>query len=84
LKVNIIVLIITLQLSRIMYFGNRISACFSIVNISLIGKLPCITRTIREKIRVIFITIGILLFYWIYIYAISGDGQTFPYISFWS
>lgn len=76
---NAVVSLMLLQLSRVMYYGNRISEYFCLANIVAVAQLDKMTTKKHEKIVICFLTIIVALIYWYYIYVIGNNGETFPY-----
>lgn len=83
LKTNLFFTFITHQLTNFMYYGDRLSLYFSVVNIILLAKLPQATSSKRDKTLATIAIVAVLLFYWYYIYIISGSAETYPYIAYW-
>lgn len=79
--VNAYALLGTLQLSQIIYYGNRISIYFGIVNVFFLSQIYKIYTKKGNQRIVNFCVISICLFYWYYIYVYGGSSATIPYIS---
>jgi hypothetical protein len=77
---NAYVLFVLLQLSRVIFYGNRISLFFAMPNLLLLSFLPKLENTGVKRLAVSS-TICILGFgYWWYLYVYGGVSQTYPYM----
>lgn len=82
-KTNLFFTFITLQLTNVMYYGNRISLYFGIVNVVLIAFFLEISNSKRSKFFTVIIITFIALTYWVYVYVIGNSSNTYPYIPYW-
>lgn len=82
LKINAILTLIFLQLSRVMYYGGRFSVYFGMINMLMLAQLNKIGKNKEQRIAVNMLLALMLLIYWWYIYVYGGASETYPY-KFW-
>ena len=71
--------LVLLQLSRFVFYGNRLSMYFSIINIISICKIPCCLKKGGSRNLTIIVICVITIAYWFYYYIYSNCGETYPY-----
>lgn len=77
---NLFVLFSLLQLSRVIYYGNRISMIFMFPNLLLLGFLPRVAKNGKSKLLASSIICMAGFVYWGYIFVYGNASQTYPYV----
>ena len=80
LQLNALMCLCLLQLSQVMFYGQRISAYYAIVNLILICQLPKIGKRKIDQRIIQILTIFVMFVYWYYIYVYGEASHTYPYI----
>lgn len=78
-RVNLVLLIALLQLSRVLYYGNRFSMYFSLFNLIAIAEIPQLFKKGKSRQSITFIIILCAFVYWWYVYIYGNSGETYPY-----
>lgn len=68
------------NLARVVFYGNRLTMYFGIVNILLIAQLPKIGKTTQGKTMISAAIVAIGALYWWYVYVHGGVSMTYPYV----
>ena len=71
--------LILYQLSAFIVYGKRVAAYFSLANLITIAMLPRAFDNKKHRLFAYLAVFGVVLFYWLYSYALRNASGTFPY-----
>lgn len=61
-------------------YGDRLAEYFSLINLITIGMIAKCQDLTERRLLLKGTTIGVVLFYWVYVYVIKNASETMPYI----
>ena len=76
--------LVLLQLGRFVYYGNRLSMYFAIINIIAICKIPYYFKKGSGRQFVMTVISVVIIAYWVYYYIVGNCGETYPYVFYFS
>lgn len=79
-RLNAVIYLIVLQLTRVIFFGSRIALFFSLMNLfPLCMASKCCISKYDVKILNASLVIVVIM-YWLFLYILNNSGNTYPYL----